>query len=101
VVTGKALEIGVKAEQVRRPGKDDPCFLLEFPRQRLLYRLAPLHPAAREMPTRLIAVAHQENPVAGVEHDTLRSHRQPPSDAPVALERLGEDSFRNHICSSA
>ena len=73
---GKAVEIRVDAEQLRRTREDHAGFLFELARQRLQHRLALLHAATRKMPARPIAVANQQHAVLAVHDDALGTHGQ-------------------------
>ena len=76
VIGGEGVEMRIDAEQLRRGGQLHPDFLLQLAGERLGDRLVLLDAAARHVPTRPIAVPHQQHALLRIQHHALCAHGQ-------------------------
>jgi hypothetical protein len=82
-IVAARIEVVKKCVMKARPAHHvDRCFFPDFARQRLTQRLPGLNLASRKMPSPMIRVAHQEDPLLRIHHHALHTQGLRP-DEPV------------------
>src|SRR6476660_3070887 len=91
MVAGETREIGKNSMELSRSGEAHADLFFKLSSKRRLDRLVPFHAAAREEPSRAVAVAHEEHPVLAIDHHPLRAEREPSPHPPARTQYEARD----------